>query len=149
MLESLENAQKALKELRKILEVQSKNVVDLYNSYNLLAEEMRKITEERNVGKELLDEVRKQIAVSKRISIFVYQNGEMEVENGELPNTEEVMVREEFSKLVNYQDAGELTLNELKRLSTLRTISKMKEDEGGVQVLFENSKLQDFWNSLS
>ena len=146
---SLERAQKALKELRRILHEQESNVTKLYEQYNECAEEMESINQERRAYKELLEDTRKQIVNLQKITILVYQNGCIEVENAEIPTISDAEIVSELGELIGMPEAGEITINELKTIAKLQKMVKFYETNGKVfELVFDSSKVQSFWETV-
>jgi len=146
---ALERAQKALKELRRILHEQESNVTNLYEQYIECAEEMEAINQERRAYKELLEDTRKQIVDLQKITILVYQNSRIEVENAEIPTISDEEIISEVSKLICMPEAGEITINELKTIAKLHKMVKFYEDNGkAFELVFDSSKVQSFWETV-
>jgi len=146
---ALERAQRALKELRRILREQESNVTNLYDQYIECADEMDAINQERRACKELLEDTRKQIVDLQKITILVYQNGRIEVENAEIPTISDEEIISELGKLICMPEAGEITINELKTIAKLQKMVKFYEDNGNVfELVFDSSKVQSFWETV-
>ena len=146
---ALERAQKALKELRRILHEQESNVTNLYDQYNECAAEMDAINQERRAYKELLEDTRKQIVDLQKITVLVYQNGRIEVENAEIPSISDEEIISELGKLICMPEAGEITINELKTIAKLQKMVKFYEDNGNAfELVFDSSKVQSFWETV-
>lgn len=148
---ALERAHKALKELKRILHEQESNVTNLYDQYNEYADEMEAINQERRACKELLENTRRQIADLQKITILVYQNGHIEVENAEIPtiSDEDEEIISEVGKLVLMPEAGEITGNEMKTIAKLKKMVKFYEDNDNTfELVFDSSKVQSFWETV-
>lgn len=146
---SLERAQKALKELRRILNAQEANVTSLYDRYIECANEMENINQERKASKELLEETRRQIAELQKITILVYQNGRIEVENAEIPTISDEEIISELGKLIGMSEAGEITINELKTIAKLHKMVEFYEANGYTfELVFDSDKVQSFWETV-
>lgn len=147
---ALERAQKALKELRRILREQESNVTNLYEQYIECADEMEAINQERRAYKELLEDTRKQIVDLQKITILVYQNGRIEVENAEIPTISDEEIISEVGKLICMPEAGEITINELKTIAKLQKMVKFYEDNGNAfELVFDSDKVQSFWETVA
>ena len=146
---ALERAQRALKELRRILHEQESNVTNLYDQYNECADEMDAINQERRACKELLVDTRRQIVDLQKITILVYQNGHIEVENAEIPTISDEEIISELGKLICMPEAGEITINEIKTIAKLQKMVKLYEDNGNAfELVFDSSKVQSFWETM-
>ena len=152
ILEELRKAQEALKKLLEKLTEQKQNVIDIYSRYNECAEEMKILNRERNEYEGRLQSVREEILKLQRIAILVYQNGNIESEDGSsLPNFSEKEAKLRFAELINLPEAGELTINELKAIAVLQEIVKAykSSDYTTVEVIFENNKMEEIWNIIN
>lgn len=152
ILEELRKAQEALKKLLEKLTEQKQNVIDIYSRYNECAEEMKILNQERNEYEGRLQSVREEILKLQRIAILVYQNGNIESEDGSsLPNFSEKEANLRFAELINLPEAGELTINELKAIAVLQEIVKAykSSDYTTVEVIFENNKMEEIWNIIN
>lgn len=146
---ALKKAQKALEELRRILREQEKNVTNIYTQYYKCAEQMETIGLDRKACKELLEDTRRQIIDLQKVTILVYQNGQIEVENGENPTISEEESVSELGKLVCMPEAGELTINELKTVAKLQKMVNFFQDNGNTfELVFDSSKVQSFWQTV-
>lgn len=146
---ALERAQKALKELRRILCEQESNVTNLYDQYIECADEMETINQERRACNELLEDTRKQIADLQKITILVYQDSRIEVENAEIHTISDEEIISELGKLICMPEAGEITINELKTIAKLQKMVKFYEDNGNAfELVFDSSKVQSFWKTV-
>lgn len=146
---TLDRAQRALKELRRILHEQEVNVTNLYDQYIECANEMEVINQERRTCKELLEDTRKQIADLQKITILIYQNGHIEVENAEIPTISNEEIISELGKLICMPEAGEITINELKAIAKLQKMVRFYEDNGNaLELVFDSSNVQVFWETV-
>lgn len=145
----LANSQDALKELQRILKMQEDNVTQIYEEYQKCASDMDSINQKRKSCKDFLDDIRGQIAELCKATILVYQNC-IEVENAEVPSISDEEINSEFVQLIWMTEAGELTITELKNFATLLKIVKVYQEEGRTfELVFDNSKLQSFWEFVS
>lgn len=148
-LKRLEKSKKALLELQRLLFEQEKNVTLTFEEYNRLAAEMNVINEECNSYRELLDDVRQQIADLKKVNILFYSNGDIEVVNAEIPTIPELAVAEEFSNLISLPEAEEFTIKVLKAIAKLKLMVKAYEESNcAFELVFDNLKVQSFYEKI-
>lgn len=146
LVKELEKAQYELKKLKEKLSEQEENVTRLYNRYNECAKKMGNINQECNARKELLEELRVKIANLKKITILIYENGTIEVENADIPTISEERLTLEFRKLIEIPEAGEITVNELRTIAKLKEVTKTyNENDYTFEIIFESVKVQNFW----
>lgn len=129
--------------------MQEKNVTNLYDQYLKCADEMDALNKERRACKELLEDTRRQIVDLKKITILVYQNGRIEVENAEIPCISDEEIISELGKLICMPEAGEITINELKIVARLQKMVRFYEDnDNAFELVFDSDKVQSFWETV-
>lgn len=149
LVEKLGEAKTALEEFLKQVKDQEQNVTSLYKQYLECADEMEKINQERRNYETSLESIRKQLSELQKISILVYQDTSIEIISMEaltVPNQDDFSALDE---LVNRPEAGELTINELKTIIKLQKIVDSCENKGIIEFVFDNPKLENFWNTLT
>ena len=97
-----------------------------------------------------LAEVRTELKKHEALQIWVFENGEIELENNkELIDVPAERSQDVFNKLILKDEVSNLTIRELKTLATISVIfEKVKEDEKKAQVIFENERAQEVWDSF-
>ena len=99
---------------------------------------------------EQLSEVRTQLIKLQKISICAYSDGKVEVENAEIPDIPDADINMRFSELASTPAAGNITINELKRVAKLQIMVKTFLESGReVDVLFENTAVQALWENIN
>mgnify|MGYP004535161511 FL=1 len=149
LVEKLGEAKTALEEFLKQVKDQEQNVTFLYKQYLECADEMEDINQERRNYETSLESIRKQLSELQKISILVYQDTSIEIISGKaitIPNQDDFSALDE---LVNRPEAGELTINELKTIIKLQKIVDSCENKGIIEFVFDNPKLENFWNTLT
>lgn len=149
LVEKLGEAKTALEEFLKQVKDQEQNVTFLYKQYLECADEMEDINQERRNYETSLESIRKQLFELQKISILVYQDTSIEIIGREaltIPNQDDFSALDE---LVNRPEAGELTINELKTIIKLQKIVDSCENKGIIEFMFDNPKLENFWNTLT
>ena len=149
LVEKLGEAKTALEEFLKQVKDQEQNVTFLYKQYLECADEMEDINQERRNYATSLESIRKQLSELQKISILVYQDTSIEIISREaltIPNQDDFSALDE---LVNRPEAGELTINELKTIIKLKKIVYYSENKSIIEFVFDNPKLENFWNTLT
>lgn len=122
----------------------------VWNNYCASAEKTKREEAVSRVLEDQLKETRAQLLKLQRVSICVYTNGNVEVENAETPDISDTDILMEFSKLVSTPDVGNLTINELKGVAKLQIMVKTFRESGReVDVLFENNAVQALWENIN
>ena len=81
---------------------------------------------------------------------MVYRNGEIEVENAEIPSISEAEVEEEVKRLVCKPEADDLKSKELKTIAKLLQIVKVYKAEMCPYGLeFDSTEVQRFWETVT
>ena len=150
LVKKLEDSRKKLNEIQEMLNEQETNVTDLYGQYNECAKKMGDINQKCNVRKELLEEIRVKIKNLEKVTILIYENGTLEVENADIPTISEEKLSFELGNLIGIPEAGEITINELKTIAKLKEMVKVYNENGYTfEFIFESVKLQDFWETVT
>ena len=148
--DQLSNTLRTLKELKRLVQENLKNVANLNANYDNLAEKMTNVLEELEPVKESLQTIRAQIEELERITIFIYENGSIEAENAErkipLPDVDSSAVNENLQKLISHPMAENFKLRELKALAVLKIYVSLIR--GGYNITFDNESLREFWEKL-
>lgn len=146
---NFQKAKAELEKLRKELKVQEENVTTWYAEYEKCTAKMSSVNEEMWVVSECLTEVREKIAVLSKVTVFAYSNGSIEVENAEIPLASKVKVEDEFNRLISLPDAEDLTVKAVKLVASVHMMLVSYHSDTEVEVIFEDSKLQNFFNAIS
>ena len=146
---NFQKAKAELEKLRKELKAQEENVTTWYAEYEKCATKMSSVNEEIWVVSECLTEVREKIAVLSKVTVFAYSNGSIEVENAEIPLASKVKVEDEFNRLISLPDAQDLTVKAVKLVASVHMMITSYHSDTEVEVIFEDSKLQNFFNAIS
>lgn len=149
LLEELVEAKKELEKLQEVLASQQRNVTRIYEEYNRCAEEMAKINAERKALQEQLESVRTQITELRKVTLFIYQNGDIEVEEGMPVQIWEEDITLTFNRLIRHSEVGNLTINEVKTVAKLHEMVRAYQAEGiSVELFFDSSAVQTFWEAI-
>lgn len=143
------NAKVELEKLRNELKVQEKKLIKWHAEYEACATNMSSLNEEMWLISECLTEVREKIAVLSKVTVFAYSNGSIEVENAEIPLASKVKVEDEFNRLISLPEAEDFTVKAVKLVASVHMMLVSYHSDTEVEVIFEDSKLQNFFNAIS
>ena len=137
---------KAMFELQRILEAQQEIVATNYQKYLELDHNMRRNNKERAEYTQLIEMVRFQIEEFTKITILVEENGVIGVDNAKIPSISDESLNEGMTKLISFPDAEEFTIKQLKTIAKVRLMVEALKEEGcKIEVMFEDTSLQDFY----
>lgn len=150
ILEGLEQSNKTLKKLRDALQQEQKKATALCREYEELETKMQDNTRECAAHKELLDDIRNRITELKKINIWVYEDGTIDVENGELITISDEIVDTYFATMYRLPEANELMVKELITVAKLVCMKKEYEKMGcRYEFYFGNPKAQLLYEAVS
>lgn len=142
------SSQKVLDELMRIIKYQKENVEQLSEEYKEIHTQMLIINRDRAACIEMLDLIRAQIAELKKITILVYRNGNIEVENAKIPSISDESFNAKFTELISYPDAEEYTIKELKTIAKVcLMVEQFEQGDEKFEVVFEKTELQSFFEN--
>ena len=145
----LRNQQNVLREIQRLLKANQEKVLSLSKEYQEIGANMREVSTEISANKQRLMEVREEILELKRVSIFFYGDGDIEVENGEMPSISEENIARWFEKLITQSECEQFTIRVIKSLAKLHGMAKYYEQHGlRYELIFDNDKVQAFWDTL-
>lgn len=143
-------AKKAMVELQRILRVQQENVTAIYDEYETLAAKMQDNNKERAAYMELLEVVRSQIAELRKVTVFVYESGVIEVENAKFPSIDEESLNIALTELISMPDAEEFTIKKLKTIAKVRLIvNALEQDNPEIELVFDSLEVQKFYETVT
>lgn len=160
IVERLQTVNAKCSELLKEVERMETELGKLKSSYDDVTLEMLDYTSDISATKKLLSDLRKQIAEAQKISIFVYKNGDVELEQVSSGEKVEKSLKEligefhqdemEFTKLVGQPMAEEMTVTQLRIIINVQTMTRSFEEQGiSYKFIFEDEKLQRFYDSIT
>lgn len=149
LLEELVEAKKELEKLQEVLASQQQNVTRIYEEYNRCAEEMADINTKRKALQEQLESVRTQITELRKVTLFIYQNGDIEVEEGMPVQIWEEDITLTFNRLIRHSEVGNLTINEVKTVAKLHEMVRAYQANSiSVELIFDSLAVQTFWEAI-
>ena len=146
-----------LKEREGRYEELKKKILKEEDEMNILSVRLLEIEKSKaNVEEKLaklkmaLAEVRKELMKHEILQIWVFESGEIELENNkELIDVPAERSQDVFDRLILKDEVSNLTIRELKNLSKITVIvEKVKENGRKTQVIFENERAQEVWDSF-
>lgn len=160
IVERLQTVNAKCSELLKEVERMETELGKLKSSYDDVTLEMLDCTSDISATKKLLSDLRKQIAEAQKISIFIYKNGDVELEQVSSGEKVEKSLKEligefhqdemEFTKLVGQPMAEEMTVTQLRIIINVQTMARSFEEQGiSHKFIFEDEKLQRFYDSIT
>ena len=150
VMEKLSLSKNALEELKRLLQAHSSRVTTLLTDYDLLANKMADISREIGSWQEILESVRGRIYALKKVAIFVYENGYLEIENGEIPSIENEAIVEIFNTLILHPEAEEYTVKQLKNIARLYLITKKFAGANiKYELVFDSLQVQKFFEAVN
>lgn len=160
IVERLQTVNAKCSELLKEVERMETELGKLKSSYDDVTLEMLDYTSDISATKKLLSDLRKQIAEAQKISIFIYKNGDVELEQVSSGEKVEKSLKEligefhqdemEFTKLVGQPMAEEMTVTQLRIIINVQTMARSFEEQGiSYKFIFEDEKLQRFYDSIT
>lgn len=145
----LKRAKGNLAELRRLLKIQQEIVMKLYKEYESCTSQMENLNQERRDFQKWLDDVRTTISELNKVTIFVYEDGTIEIENAEIPSISENAILGELGKLLSFDEAEVLTIREARTMAKLLVIMKfLKENKRETELVLDSPRFQNVWQSL-
>ena len=140
LVEKLQTVNAQCSELLKEVERMETELSQLKSSYDDVTLEMLNYTSDISATKKFLSDLRKQIAEAQKVSIFVYRNGDVELEQlssgKKVEKSLEEVMREfhqdemEFTKLVGQPMAEEMTVLQLRIMVNVQTMARSFKEQG-------------------
>ena len=135
--------QKELKEKKIIAD-------STYQEWLRISSEMHAITESISKEKNLLSGIREEIKAAETISIFIYENGEIETENYPLLISKDLNSSEIFNSLLKNSIVESLTLRDIRQLAKVLAITtKLKAEQKLFEVTFESEQIQEVFQQIN
>lgn len=137
--------------LTKQLE-ESKNIVDnLCKDFVEINSKFDGVNAEISETKKLLENVRKEIQKQQKISLFIYDNGEIETDNKKVSlligSIEESQV---FNTLVQNELVESLTVKQIRQLAKVIILIKAIKTNGlKYEITFENASVEEVFGELN
>ena len=135
---------RSLREQQRAREEEMEKIIMAYNECH---EEMVQINLEKTFQAELLKEARDRRAALEKVTLLVFADGSVSIENAELPVINEDALVEEFNRLRVLPTIPEdFTFRGVKNLARLHLI--MDALGGNAEIMFDTPALQNFWEDV-
>lgn len=149
--QNLELKKRRLKGKQELEELQSKlkNVLEEcerdYNEYQRICSNREKVNSEISSKLDERERVRTEISEKEVINVFVYDSGEIEV--NEVPYVVEKW-QESFHKIIDRTELEPLSLGQVKILSKALTLRQSSEKAQKLQFVFESESVDEVFKKL-
>lgn len=150
IVEKLRKAKRQLEALLKQLGEQQANIAALYDVYEACDVQMSLVNKDKESYYEIQREIKEAISNIKKVTIFVFENGSIEVENADEVSFDEEQVSKELQMLFVKPEAEELTVKELKLIARIRVMVNAFNEQGVIlELAFEDEMLQEKYGSFN
>lgn len=150
VMAKLENAKKALLNLIKLVQFQEENVLRLCDEFESNKKSIAEVNDKKSMLIDDLNVVRAKIKSLKHVTILVYEDGSMDVENAVLPEILETEIAARIGGIFAYPEAGIVTGNAIKAIARLQIIVKTYQaDNVDFEIIFDNDNIEKLWKAVS
>lgn len=149
---SFKKVKNALSELQRLLKLNEEKTSALIEEYNDLSTKMRTKSSDIKAKKAILADIREQIANLKKCVVYVFADGNIEVENASISDVDddEDEVAERLLTLVQYAEAEELTIKDLKTIAKLELmVAELIADGINYELFFDSETVQKFYETVT
>lgn len=148
LLEKLVTEKEKILELKKIILQRQKEVDEIFTKMVEIDKKITVESEELSANKKILSEVREYIKVLEKVTIFVYENGEIKEEEAEvaeeLPGLDEV-----FDSLIHNELVENLSVKQIRQLAKLLVLTEQRQKQGqNYDLVFESEIVQKIFEQL-
>lgn len=152
--ENLLRMQRILEEINRLMDEHRKNLSNELDKIQATSNEMATVSQEMKTVSLRLREIRAKIEECKKVSIFVYSTGLLEIENGEIPASvsSEDALNSKFMELIQWPRVKELsvTLKELTTVAKLLLWTEYLASSGlAFEISFDSEEVQRFYEAVS
>lgn len=148
LLEKLVTEKEKILELKKIILQRQKEVDEIFTQIVETEKKIGAESEELSSNKKILDEVREYIKVLEKVTIFVYENGEIKEEEAEVE--EELLGLDEvFDSLIYNELVENLSVKQIRQLAKLLVLTEQMQNQGkDFELVFESETVQTIFEQL-
>ena len=149
---SFKKVKNALSELQRLLKLNEEKTSALIEEYNDLSTKMRTKSSDIKAKKAILADIREQIDNLKKCVVYVFADGNIEVENASISDVDddEDEVAERLLTLVQYAEAEELTIKDLKTVAKLELmVAELIADGINYELFFDSETVQKFYETVT
>lgn len=145
--EILQKKQDKLVKMQNEIRKEQEEIIKLTDDYNEAAVRMKELNESMLQRNERLEEIEKQVKSLNKITIFVYQNGEIESENYEMVISDSW--NQVFEDLMQKEEVEILTVKETKQLARVIELTKMLDEQNlEYEITFESENVQSVYEAI-
>mgnify|MGYP004590962729 CR=1 FL=1 len=148
LLEKLVTEKEKILELKNIILQRQKEVDEIFTKMVEIDEKITAESEELSANKKILNEVREYIKVLGKVTLFVYENGEIKEEEAEV--AEELLESDEvFDSLIHNKLVENLSVKQIRQLSKLMVLTEQMQKQGqNYDLVFESEIVQKIFEQL-
>lgn len=147
----LSQLNEALEQMKMVVKEYEETISGILEEVQLTCSERAEINAMRREMSANLSLLRAKIFDLKKVTIFVYEDGTIDVENGEVPAVNSETLNQKFGELVLQPQALEfsVTLKEINSIATLLLWTEHFESSSiPYEVVFDRDPVRDFYNMV-
>lgn len=148
----LERMQRILLELQRLMNAHQSNLSQELQKIQATSHQMASITQQINSTRAHLTKVRAEIKNLQQVSIFVYANGSMDAENGELPAISDESINSKFMELIQLPRAKEfaITLKDVTTIAKLLLVTEnLASSKLAFEISFDSDEVEKFYEAVT
>lgn len=141
----------ALEQMKQVVQEHKEALAEMFKGVQLTCSERAEINAMQREMSANLSLLRAKIFDLKKVTIFVYEDGTIDVENGEVPAVNSETLNQKFGELVLQPQALEfsVTLKEINSIATLLLWTEHFESSSiPYEVVFDRDPVRDFYNMV-
>lgn len=148
LFDELENEKEKILELKDIILKRQKAVDEIFTKIVEIDEKIITESEELSANKKILNEIREYIKVLEKVTIFIYENGEIKEEEEEV--AEELLGLDEvFDSLIHNELVENLSVKQIRQLAKLMVLTEQMQKQGqNYDLVFESEIVQKIFEQL-
>lgn len=148
LFDQLKNEKEKILELKDIILKRQKAVDEIFTKIVEIDEKIITESEELSANKKILNEIREYIIVLEKVTIFVYENGEIKEEEAEV--AEELLGLDEvFESLIYNELVENLSVKQIRQLAKLMVLTEQMQKQGqNYDLVFESEIVQKIFEQL-
>lgn len=147
LFDELRQKKEKMLELKEIIEQNQKEVEKISTQIAKITKRVTAENETISSNKQTLEEVKSCIMKLEKISVFVYKNGEIEIENANIPETSGW--EDLFDSLIHNKIVENLSLKQVRQLAKLLVIvERFQAQKQNYELTFESETEQRVFEKL-
>lgn len=147
----LSQLNKSLEQMKLVVKKYEETIFEILEDVQLTCSERAEINATRREMSANLSLLRAKIFDLKKVTIFVYEDGTIDIENGEVPAVNSEALNQKFGELVLQPQASEfsVTLKEINSIAALLLWTEHFESSSiPYEVVFDRDPVKDFYNMV-